>query len=74
MAQPRWAVASIDPIDRIDGIDVFFFVHGRRRGEPQQAIWLWLSTPMGSHFGVDAPPILEPILVGIGMFTWGTGF
>ena len=27
------------------------------------------STPMGSHFGVGAPPILEPILVGIGMFT-----
>ena len=24
---------------------------------------------MGSHFGVGAPPILEPILVGIGMFT-----
>ena len=28
-------------------------------------IWLWLK---GSHFGVGAP-ILEPILVGIGMFT-----
>ena len=27
------------------------------------------STPMGSHFGVGAPPNLEPILVGIGMFT-----
>ena len=27
------------------------------------------SKPMGSHFGVGAPPILEPILVGIGMFT-----
>ena len=27
----------------------------------------------GPHFGV-APPILEPILVGIGMFTGGTGF
>ena len=26
------------------------------------------STPMGSHFGVGAPPILEPILVGI---HWG---
>ena len=26
------------------------------------------------HFGVGAPPILEPILVGIGMFTGGTGF
>ena len=24
------------------------------------------------HFGVGAPPILEPILVGIGMFTGGT--
>ena len=23
------------------------------------------------HFGVGAPPILEPILVGIGMFTGG---
>ena len=29
------------------------------------------SKPMGSHFGVGAPPILEPILVGIGMFTGG---
>ena len=26
------------------------------------------------HFGVGAPPILEPTLVGIGMFTGGTGF
>ena len=26
------------------------------------------------HFGVGAPPILEHILVGIGMFTGGTGF
>ena len=25
------------------------------------------------HFGAGAPPILEPILVGVGMFT-GTGF
>ena len=30
------------------------------------------SKPMGSHFGLGAPPILEPILVGIGMFTGGT--
>ena len=30
------------------------------------------STPMGSHLGVGAPPIVEPILVGIGMFTGGT--
>ena len=29
--------------------------------------------PMGSHFGVGASPILEPILVGIGMFTGDTG-
>ena len=26
------------------------------------------------HFGVGATPILEPILVGIGMFSGGTGF
>ena len=26
------------------------------------------------HFGVGAPPIVEPILVGIGMFTEGTEF
>ena len=32
------------------------------------------SRPLGSHFGVAAPPILEPILVRIGMFTGGTGF
>ena len=31
-------------------------------------IWLWLSNPM-VPFGVGAAPILEPILVGIGMFT-----
>ena len=30
------------------------------------------SKPMGSHFGVGALPILEIILVGIGMFTGGT--
>ena len=42
--------------------------------------WMWCpqesgcgSKPMGSHFGVGAPPILEPILVGIEMFTGGTG-
>ena len=29
------------------------------------------STQMESHFGVGAPSILEPILVGIGMFTGG---
>ena len=28
----------------------------------------------GPHFGVSAPPIFEPILVGIGMFIGGTGF
>ena len=32
------------------------------------------SKPMKSHCGLGAPPILEPILVGIGMFTGGTGF
>ena len=36
-------------------------------------VWPWLSKPMGSHLGVGAPPILEPILVGIGMFTGGEG-
>ena len=33
-----------------------------------------VKTGLGSHFGVGAPPILEPILVGIGMITGGTGF
>ena len=56
---------------------------GRQRGRPavvlqgslkEISIWLWLSKPMGSHFGgFGAPPILEPILVGIGMFIGGTG-
>ena len=32
------------------------------------------SKPMGSHFGVGSLPILVGILVGIGMFTGGTGF
>ena len=27
------------------------------------------SKPLGAHFGVGAPPILEPVLVGVGMFT-----
>ena len=29
------------------------------------------SKPLGSHFEIGAPPMLEPILVGIGMFTGG---
>ena len=34
------------------------------------------STQMGSHFGwwVNSPPIVEPILVGTGMFTGVRGF
>ena len=43
-------------------------------GKKNKPIWQWLSKPMGSHFGVGAPPILEPILVGIGMFAGGTEF
>ena len=35
--------------------------------------WLWVKT-VWYHFGVVAPLILEPIFVGIGMFTGGTGF
>ena len=37
--------------------------------------WLWLSKSMGSTIRlgwVNSPPILEPILVGFGMFTGGT--
>ena len=37
------------------------------------AIWLWVETNGIPFWGT--PPILEPILVGIGMFTGGsTGF
>ena len=36
----------------------------------REKTWLWWSKPMGSHFGIGAPLIL----VGIGMFTGGTGF
>ena len=36
-----------------------------------QLMWLWLSNPMGSHFGWQ---VHHPFLVGIGMFTAGTGF
>ena len=42
------------------------------RAAARHLMWLWLSKPVGSHFGLGAPPILEPILVGIGMFTGGT--
>ena len=30
-------------------------------------MWLWVET--NGTFGVGAPPILEPMLVGVGMFT-----
>ena len=41
---------------------------GKSRAIPRVLhIWLWVKTVLGSHFGVAAPPILEPILVGIGM-------
>ena len=36
-------------------------------------IWPWFKAngiPFW-RFSVNSPPILEPILVGIGMFTWG---
>ena len=48
---------------------------GRRSLGPKQKAWVSAcgcgSKPRGSHFGwqVNLPPILEPILVGIGMFT-----
>ena len=50
---------------------------GRMRSDPSSEASLWLlSKPfwIGSQFGVvvNSPPILEPILVGIGMFTGGT--
>ena len=35
-------------------------------------MWLWVKTN-GTILGqLNSPPILEPILVGIGMFTGGT--
>ena len=35
-------------------------------------MWLWLSKPFWDPtFGVGAPPILEPIVVRIGMFAGG---
>ena len=38
-----------------------------------QNIWLWLSKPTGSHFGIcEFTAILVGICVGIGMFTGGT--
>ena len=45
----------------------------RRKGSHLAVV---VKTVLGSHFGglVSSPPILEPILVGIGMFTGGTGF
>ena len=44
----------------------------RSSNRNRRKIWLWVKTN-GCHFGVGAPPILGPILVGIGMFTGGTG-
>ena len=49
----------------------------RKEGEKTgEAIWLWLSKPMGSHFGVGefTAHFRLPIVVGIGMFTGCTGF
>ena len=35
---------------------------------------MWVKTVLVSHFGAFGTKFLEPILVGIGMFTGGTGF
>ena len=57
--------------------------HGTYKGDPSKKGSSKDNGPLGDmaggqnqsyHFGVVAPPILEPILVGIGMFTQGTGF
>ena len=47
--------------------------HGENR---RRVNWLWVNwlwIPFWDRC-TSAPPILEPILVGIGMFTGGTGF
>ena len=36
--------------------------------------WLWVKTNATILGVFGASPILEPILLGIGMFTGGTGF
>ena len=36
--------------------------------------WMWLWVKANCPFKVGAPPILEPILVRIGMCTGGAGF
>ena len=42
---------------------------------PRGPFWQHMAVGQNQwyHFGIDAPPILEPILVGIGMFTGATG-
>ena len=45
-------------------------------GFPLQAKYTQMAVGQNqwNYFGVGVPPILEPILVGFGMFTKGTGF
>ena len=45
----------------------FAVAEGSTGSQIQVAVGQNMSRPMGSHFGVfGAPPILEPILVGLG--------
>ena len=48
----------------------FIFFFGRAESEEMAVV---VKAVLGFHFGIGAPPILEPI-VRIGMFTGGTGF
>ena len=48
------------------------FDYPQRRRCFQESLWLWVKTNGIPFWGIGAPPILEPISVGIGMFTGGT--
>ena len=53
-----------------------FGLHARRRAQgvvESAPFHVAVGQNQWCRFGIGAPPILEPILVGIGMFTRGTG-
>ena len=69
-------VRAFDPWPCYFSMSVWSFsIWGPFHGQFQGVLWPWLSKPFWDPILVGrSPPILEPILVGIGMFTGGTCF